>query len=142
MIALQQLPAFAGLAASEMVLGVTPSARHDRLLYSYMFNIERRPAAVRDMMVADLRRFLDLGARREAADRLIVLRRFLSEHPQAGKVPPERKREGVASIPLSSSRCREREDRIRTGEAGARVLIRGAPQKLSPMVWSGLCPNR
>jgi len=93
MIALQQLPAFAGLAASEMVVGVTPSARHDRLLYSYMFNIERGPAAVHDMMVADLRRFLDLGARREAADRLIVLRRFLSEHPQAGKVAPERKRE-------------------------------------------------
>jgi hypothetical protein len=142
MIALQQLPAVAGLAANEMVLGVAPSARHDTLLSSYLFNVERGPGAVRDMIVADLRRFLALGAQREAADRLIVLRRFLSGHPQAGKVPPQRKREGVVSIPFSSSRCREREDRIRRGEAGGRALIYSAREKLSPVVWSGLCPNR
>jgi hypothetical protein len=71
-----------------------------------------------------------------------VLRRFLSGHPQAGKVPPQRKREGVVSIPFSSSRCREREDRIRRGEAGGRALIYSAREKLSPVVWSGLCPNR
>jgi len=142
MIALQQLPAVAGLAANEMVLGVAPSARHVGLLSSYLFNVERGPGAVRDMIVADLRRFLDLGARREAADRLIVLRRFLSEHPQAGKVAPERKRERVASVPVTSSRRRERENRIRMGEVGGRVLIYSAREKLSPVVWSGLCPNR
>lgn len=141
MIALQLLPAVTGLAANEMVLGVAPSARHDRLLSSYLFNIERGPAAVRDMIVADLRRFLDLGARREAADRLIVLRCFLSEHPQAGKVASERKREGAASIPFSLSRRREREDRTRRGEASGRVLIYSAREKLSPIVWSGLCPR-
>lgn len=131
MIAVQQLPALAGLAPNEIVLGVTPSAKHDRLLASYLFNLERGPAAVRDMIVADFRCFFDLGARRQAADMLIVLRRFLSDHPQAGRVPPERKREGVASIPLSSNH-REIEGRIRSAVVGACVLKKGVRQEMSP----------
>ncbi|KAF0135391.1 MAG: hypothetical protein FD148_703 [Methylocystaceae bacterium] len=131
MIAVQQLPALAGLAPNEIVLGVTPSAEHDRLLASYLFNLERGPAAVRDMIVADFRCFFDLGARRQAADMLIVLRRFLSDHPQAGRVPPERKREGVASIPLSSNH-RENEGRIRSAVVGACALKKGVRQEMSP----------
>jgi hypothetical protein len=41
------------------------------------------------MIVSDLRGFLDLGAEQQAADRLMILRRFLSDDPQA------RPREGV-----------------------------------------------
>jgi len=129
MIALQQLSAIAGLAGKEMVLGVTPSTKHDRLLSGYVFNIERGPVAVRDMIVADLRRFLDLGARREAADRLIVLRRFLSKHPNAEKVPQSASGKALLGSSLSSSRYREREDRTRKEEAGPRVPIKFARQK-------------
>jgi hypothetical protein len=93
MITVTQCATLAGLASNEMVLGVTPSAKHHSLLASYLFNLGRGPVAVRTMIVADLRAFLDLGAARRAADLLIVLRFFLSEYPEAGCIPrrPERR---------------------------------------------------
>lgn len=83
MITVTQCAAFASLAAHELIVGVAPSARHRTLLRSYMFNLERGPIAVRDMIVADLRRFHDLDARQCAADLLLVLRLFLTAYPEA-----------------------------------------------------------
>jgi hypothetical protein len=74
---------FADLAQSEMVLGATPHARHHCLLQSYVQNLWRGPETVREIIVGDIRAALDLGASRRAADLLIVLRLFLSDHPEA-----------------------------------------------------------
>ena len=84
MITVRQCAAFAGLVSNEMLLGVLPSAKHRSLLSSYLLNLKRGPVAVRDMIVADLRSFLDIGASQRAADLLIVLRLFFAEYPQAG----------------------------------------------------------
>lgn len=83
MISVTQCADFAGLASNETMLGVVPSARHRLLLSGYLLNSRRGQAAVRDMIVADLRAALDLGARLRAADLLIVLRFFLTDHPEA-----------------------------------------------------------
>jgi hypothetical protein len=83
MITLEQCTAFAALAPNEIVLRSTPSAKHRSLLASYLLNLKRGPESVRDMMVSDLRCWLDLGAVQQAADLLIVLRQYLSEYPEA-----------------------------------------------------------
>lgn len=83
MISLTQCMATAGLAPNEAILGVGHCPRHRSLLASYLLHLDRGPGAVRKMIVADLRSFLDLGALRRAADLLVVLRLFLSEQPEA-----------------------------------------------------------
>ncbi len=83
MISATQCAGFAGLASNEMILGVTPSAKHRSLLSSYLLNLERGPVAVREMIIADLRRFRELGALQPSADLLLVLRLFLTDHPEA-----------------------------------------------------------
>lgn len=83
MISVAQCAAFAGLASDEMVLGVTPSAKHQSLLSSYLLNLNRGPIAVRDMIIADMRLFRELGALQRAADLLLVLRLFLTDRPDA-----------------------------------------------------------
>jgi hypothetical protein len=83
MITLEQCTASAGLAPNEIVLGSTPSAKHRSLLASYLLNLKRGPEGVRDMMVSDLRCWLDLGVVQQAADSLIVLRQYLSDYPEA-----------------------------------------------------------
>ncbi len=83
MISLAQCAAFAGLASDEIVLGVTPSSKHCSLLTGYTLNLRRGPVAVREMIVADLRRFRELGAMQRAADLLFVLRVFLTQYPGA-----------------------------------------------------------
>ncbi len=87
MITLEQCSGFAGLAPNEMVLGATPSGMHDTLLSSYLLNMKHGPTAIRRMMIADIRSSLDLGASKHAADLLIVLRRFLFDHPEARLLP-------------------------------------------------------
>jgi len=47
------------------------------------------------MIVADLRCFLDLGSRRQAADALLVLRSFLSDHPDARHVSRQPRSRGA-----------------------------------------------
>jgi hypothetical protein len=79
MISVPQCTAIAGLAANEVILGVEPSARHERLLRSYLSIDGLADLALCALVVSNLRDFLDLGATRQAADRLIVLRRLLSE---------------------------------------------------------------
>jgi hypothetical protein len=88
MISVSECAAEAGLASNELVLGSVPSGRHDSLLSSYLLNSHRGLDAVRAMIVADLRRFLDLGVPARAADLLIVLRLLLTDHPQARRITP------------------------------------------------------
>jgi len=83
MISLQQCASITGLSSHEVILGVTPSARHDALLRSYTSIASLGKAALCGLIVTDLRNFLDLGATRQAGDRFIVLRRFLSEELDA-----------------------------------------------------------
>jgi hypothetical protein len=87
MISLQQCRAIAGLSSREVILGMTPSTRHERLLRSYVAITRLSRAALQAMIVSDLRDFLALGAMRQAGDRFVVLRRFLSdERPFAASV--------------------------------------------------------
>ncbi|WP_198033150.1 hypothetical protein [Methylosinus sp. PW1] len=86
MITVSQCAAQTGLASNELVLGAIPSCEHDALLESYLLNGHRGLEAVREMIVADLRGFLDLGVTIRAADLLIVLRLLLTAHPEAGLV--------------------------------------------------------
>lgn len=120
MITLAQCVVFAGLSSKEMILGATPSARHNSLLSSYLLNLDRGPVAVRDMIVADLRSFLDLGARQRAADLLIVLRSFLYDYPQARGVA--RRHEQVHSFLHSSNVRYQNQTALRSEGLGARAL--------------------
>ena len=89
MITLEQCEAFAGLAPNEMIVSAKPSSRSDSLLSSYLFSLNRGPEALRDLIVSDLRASLDIGAEKMAADLLVVLRDYLSEHPEARRRLPE-----------------------------------------------------
>ena len=68
-------------------LGRRSMAKHHSLLLSYLFNLKRGLAFVRDMIIADLRSSIDIGAMQQAADLLVVLRLFFSEYPEAAYVP-------------------------------------------------------
>ena len=83
MISLTQCMVLGGLGSDEMILGVAPCARHHSLPLSYLFNLKRGLAFVRDMIIADLRSSIDIGAMQQAADLLVVLRLFFSEYPEA-----------------------------------------------------------
>ena len=72
-----------GLSSNEVLLGPGPSAKHEALLASYLFNRWRGTAKVRDLIREDLRSAVDLGARERAADLLLVLRMFSSVMPVA-----------------------------------------------------------
>ena len=96
MITLEQCIASTGLAPGELCLGTTPSTKHRGLLGSYLLNIKRGPEFVREMMVSDLRAWLDLGAVQQAADLLIVLRQFLSVYPEASFLRRAVRRGGVS----------------------------------------------
>lgn len=121
MISFAQCAAFAGLASNEMVLGVTPAVKHDRLLSSYLANLGRGAIAVRDMIVADLRAYLDLGAMQRAADQLIVLRRFLSSYPEARCAPHRREQVDNVRTPVSSDGRRREETVVGAQTGGGRV---------------------
>lgn len=84
MITATECAEFADLASNEMLLGEPPSARHHSLLSSYRLNLKRGRAAVCEMILSDLRNSIDLGAVRRAADLLVVLRLFLSQHQSSG----------------------------------------------------------
>lgn len=90
MISVSQCAAYAKLASSELLVGPPLSGKHYLLLESYLLNLRRGSIAVRNMICADLRAFLDLGAHERAADMLLVLRLFLSRHPAARYSAPQR----------------------------------------------------
>jgi len=118
MITVAQCATYAGLAANEIVLGASPARRHEALLSSYLLNLHRDPDAVREMIVSDLRGFLDLGARDCAADLLLVLRVFLSKYPEARRAAPANEEAVIIPFVLDdpfrpglTGRSREVEDR-------------------------------
>ena len=109
MITMEQCKIFSGLLSNEMVVGPVPSPKHRARLSGYLLNLKWGEATVREMIVADIRAALDLGALIRAADLLVVLRLFLSDHPEA------RKRQGrnvvdwrpapMQESPMQESKC-------------------------------------
>ncbi len=84
MITAQQCATFAGLASNEVFLGAPTSPRHRALLAFYLQDLGTLgPREVREIIVADIRIALSLGAVRQAADLLIVLRELFAEYPEA-----------------------------------------------------------
>ena len=99
MITVTQCAAYAGLAPNELLLGKAPSARHHSLHASYKLHPGMNSSAVREMIVADIRASLELGATRRAADLLIALRLFLSDHPEACEhIPSSAKVPAVSAV--------------------------------------------
>ena len=88
MMSLTQCMVLGGIESHETILGIAPCAKHHSLLLSYLFNLKRGLAFVRDMIIADLRSSIDIGAMQQAADLMVVLRLFISEYPEAANVPP------------------------------------------------------
>jgi hypothetical protein len=70
MISVSQCIALSGLGVNEVILGVTPTKRHDQLCESYLLIPGGRYDVLRDRIVGDIRASLELGARRLAADLL------------------------------------------------------------------------
>jgi hypothetical protein len=101
----------AGLSPHELLLGVAPGRRHERLLAKYR-GCRRSPAMARAKLVADLRAALARGAAGEAADLLVALRRLLAMREVAANA--------------GEPRCTRR--RI----AGGRARLAQAPQAMSP----------
>ena len=81
MITLQQCADLIGLAPHEFELCALPSLRHKSLLGSYLMNLKRGEKAVCCMIINDFWRLMELGAKERAADTHLVLRLFLTEHP-------------------------------------------------------------
>ncbi len=64
-------------------LNASLSNRQRALLSSYMLSIKQGPAAVRGMVMFDMRGFLDLGISERAADLMAVLDAFAGRYPEA-----------------------------------------------------------
>ncbi|WP_198033135.1 hypothetical protein [Methylosinus sp. PW1] len=92
LIPLSRCAELCGLAPHEMIPGATPSPFHQSLYESYLMLCDRGADFVRDLIVSDIRRALDIGATRRAAELLLVLRRFLSVPrgaPRFRATPPD-----------------------------------------------------
>lgn len=81
MLSVSECADYVGLSSHELLLGPGPSTRHKVMLTGYLSNAWRGETVVREMICADLRAAIDLGARARAADLLLVLRLFLTDHP-------------------------------------------------------------
>jgi hypothetical protein len=84
-----------------MFLGVTATARHDYIYAGYLLHHAGDREALRNMMVADIRAAIDLGAPIQAADLLIALRRFISEHLGILVLVPSHDPSGSPKIPAN-----------------------------------------
>ncbi len=91
-----------GLGRHEMIPGAIPSPFHQSLYESYLMLCDRGADFVRDLIVSDMRRALDIGATRLASELLLVLRRFLSV-PRGAALPG-----GGAGRDRDRSRARRR----------------------------------
>lgn len=92
LIPLSRCAALCGLGPHEMIDGATPSPFHQSLYESYLMLCDRGADFVRDLIVSDMRRALDIGATRLAAELLLVLRRFLAVPrgaPRFRATPPD-----------------------------------------------------
>ncbi|WP_185966518.1 hypothetical protein [Methylosinus sporium] len=78
LISIPRCAELCGLEPHEAISGAVPSPSHQSLYESYLMLCDRGADFVRELVIADLRRALDLGAQRLAAELLLVLRRFLS----------------------------------------------------------------
>jgi hypothetical protein len=67
------------LTSNELTLSASVTPMHRSLLASYRINAHRGEDSARDLIVRDLRSFLDLGALERATDLLIVLALFIRE---------------------------------------------------------------
>jgi len=85
MIRLRECAAISGLECEKLVIGAPIRPMHRRLLLSYMANLDKGPAAVCALVTADLRTFLDLGAKERAASVLVVLRLLVTRFPHLAK---------------------------------------------------------
>ena len=119
-----------GLRGSEIVLGVSPDARHERMLLRYRRVVSQDVA--RAQLVAEIRESLNLGSPSRAADLLIVLRRLLAEGAGfcAARAPtaarrrgePARARRGATTVPPASPA------RMAAVEGATVLPWRGAPR--------------
>jgi hypothetical protein len=75
----------AGLRSHELVLGVSPSDKHERMLARYRRAVSLETA--RGRVVADIRSAVQIGAARRAADLLIVLRCLLAPEASLDESP-------------------------------------------------------
>ena len=116
MISVRECASFAGLTAKEICLGASPSAKHRVLQSRYLLNLWRGSKTVRKLIVADIRRWTELGAPDRAADALLVLRQFLSDFPDA--------RIAVASLSSGTPRTRSREPRQQRNQSRSRRRAR------------------
>jgi hypothetical protein len=95
-ITVAQCAALSGLGPHEMVLGTTPTAKHDSLYANYLLHGDGGWETVGDTIVADIRSSLKLGALKQAADLPIVLRHCLLERLGAAPVRCLYSNRGVA----------------------------------------------
>ena len=126
MITVRQCADYAGLAPSEMLLGTPPSNRHLSLLASYLLNLWRGEVAVRKIILADLRAFIDLGALEQAADLLLVLRIFLTRYPEARCAEHMDTQPAIVPMGLLEVDCRD-VTAIRPECSGATLAVERAP---------------
>jgi len=68
-----------GLSGREILLGATPSPRHRATLRGYLRMCRGNVRELQEVLIRDLRSYLEIGARCFAADQLIVLRLFLAD---------------------------------------------------------------
>ena len=67
------------LALNEITLSASVTPMHRTLLASYRMNAHRGETSARELILSDLRSYLDLGALDRATDILIVLALFMRE---------------------------------------------------------------
>jgi hypothetical protein len=114
--AIEHFAALCGLDSNQFMTDVSPSATRASLHASYLFLQNRGWATVRDLIVADIRAALDLGASKRATDLLVVLRTFLFEHPEfaieqqcptsvGGAVDPSHEVDGAATRSMDGDRA-------------------------------------
>lgn len=77
MISIGRCAEICGLRSNELVLGVSPSKKHERLLANYRFGAHDDEGPHK-ALVADIRAAVAGGAARHAADLLVALRRLLA----------------------------------------------------------------
>lgn len=74
-----------GLESQKYVVGAPMRPMQWRMLSGYLANLGKGPAVVCNLITADLRTYLDLGATERAASVLVVVRLLLTQFPYLAK---------------------------------------------------------
>jgi hypothetical protein len=93
-----------GLSGREIILGVDPSPRHRATLRGYIRLCHGNARKIQEVLVHDLRSYLEIGARHFAADQLIVLRLFLADQLKEASTAP------VTVLEARTREARERDE--------------------------------